>query len=88
MYRRVTMNEFTVRFLTNHSTIDPGFWDHLQIVAEKYGLFFEENTRLDMHATQSDSADLVREGRDWLDRRDAERAAGGFRSDLSHINNL
>lgn len=82
------MNKFTVRFLTNNPTIDPGFWDHLQSVAEKYGLFLKGNTRSDSYAMQSDSADLVREGWDWLDRRDAERTAGDLRSDLSHISNM
>ena len=37
------MREITVRFHTDQNQIDPNFFDHLNNVAEQYGLSIEEN---------------------------------------------
>ena len=96
------MNELTVHFQTQNRTINPEFLSRLRSIADEFGVSINLTTRqleefirkADEFARQvgtqtTDSADLIREDRDWLDRRDVERAAqlGGLRPDLSHLNN-
>ncbi len=77
------MTEITVRFLTDQHRIDPSFYESLHSLAQQYGMNVEEEPN-------ADSVRFVREGRDWLDRRDMERAihSHGLRKDFSHLDKV
>lgn len=78
------MTEITLHIQTDQSNIDPAFFDNLYLLAKQYGLHVEDGMAPD------DSTRIVREGRDWLDRRDAERAAAsiGVQQDLSFLDRM
>ncbi len=75
------MTEITIRFHTDQKEIDPAFFDNLNAMAREYGLFAEEKS------DNTNSAQIVREGREWLDERDMKRAAlsKGPRQDFTHL---
>lgn len=63
------MTVVTVHFQTDQAEIDAGFFDHLNHLAQQYGVHVK--SEIDV----VDSAQIVREDREWLDQRDEERAA-------------
>jgi signal recognition particle GTPase len=78
------MAEKTLLIETDKAKFDPAFLEILNNLAKQYGV------RVKSDSENSDSVQIVREGRDWLDQRDAERAARskGLRSDLSHLDRM
>ncbi len=77
------MTEITIVFQTDKTKIEPAFFDNLNNLAEQYGLFVQGEVK-------TDSVQLIREDREWLDQRDEERAilSKGLQKDLSHLDRM